>query len=379
MIRLTFVGSSFLILLFCACTCINTALALTMPTVLVADVGNAPGVNGYGSVAYSYRIGKFEVTNAQYAEFLNSVAKTDPYGLFSESVSEATYGGIVRSGAPGSYSYAVKPPAIGLGFMGADYTYENKPIPVNWYDAIRFANWMHNGQGDGDTETGAYTILGGTEVPLNGEGITRNPGAKWFLTNENEWYKAASYDPNKPGGPGYFDFATRSNTSPNNNHPSMDTGNSANYRVGSKYSGGSRNYPGTDVGAYALSESAYGTFDQTGNYSEWTEGLVGLERVFRGGDWLGSPLLDVGARVVDDPTHNHHITGFRLAQAVPEPSGFVIAVAAVTCWATKRSRTQRTFAGALGRRRRTGRIVKDRSATSDTRADAAAPYAPPSP
>ena len=38
-------------------------------------------------------------------------------------------------------------------------------MPVNYvdfYDALRFANWMNNGQGNGDTETGAYTLLGGT-------------------------------------------------------------------------------------------------------------------------------------------------------------------------------------------------------------------------
>ena len=33
---------------------------------------------------------------------------------------------------------------------------------VSFYDALRFANWLNNGQGSGDTETGAYTLLGGT-------------------------------------------------------------------------------------------------------------------------------------------------------------------------------------------------------------------------
>ena len=35
----------------------------------------------------------------------------------------------------------------------------NHPVNyVSWYDAIRFANWLNNGQGSGDTETGAYTL-----------------------------------------------------------------------------------------------------------------------------------------------------------------------------------------------------------------------------
>ena len=77
----------------------------------------------------------------------------------------------------------------------------DKPVNfVSWYDAIRFANWLNNGQGDGDTETGAYTLLGGTPTPSNGSSITRNPGATWFLPSEDEWYKAAYYQPAAQGG-----------------------------------------------------------------------------------------------------------------------------------------------------------------------------------
>jgi hypothetical protein len=70
-------------------------------------------------------------------------------------------------------------------------------MPVNmvtFYNALRFANWMNNGQGSGDTETGAYTLLGGTETPTNGNIVSRNPGATIVLTREDEWYKAAYYD-----------------------------------------------------------------------------------------------------------------------------------------------------------------------------------------
>ena len=47
---------------------------------------------------------------------------------------------------------------------------------VSFYDALRFANWLNNGQGSGDTETGAYTLLGGTATPSNGATVTRNAG-----------------------------------------------------------------------------------------------------------------------------------------------------------------------------------------------------------
>jgi formylglycine-generating enzyme required for sulfatase activity len=59
--------------------------------------------------------------------------------------------GIGRQGSPGSYTYATGGAA------------QNMPVHfVSFYDALRFANWLTNGQGGGDTETGAYTLLGGT-------------------------------------------------------------------------------------------------------------------------------------------------------------------------------------------------------------------------
>jgi len=47
----------------------------------VGSPGNAADDTGYGAVAHSHQIGKYPVTNAQYAEFLNAVAATDTYAL----------------------------------------------------------------------------------------------------------------------------------------------------------------------------------------------------------------------------------------------------------------------------------------------------------
>jgi sulfatase modifying factor 1 len=79
---------------------------------------------------------------------------------------------------------------------------------VSFYDTLRFANWLNNGQGSGDTETGAYTLLGGTQTPSNGTTVTRNPGATIALPSDNEWYKAAYYDASSTD---YFLHPTRSN------------------------------------------------------------------------------------------------------------------------------------------------------------------------
>jgi len=75
--------------------------------VVVGNPGNAadPGGGGYGSVGYTYRISKNETTISQYAEFLNAVAKTDPYALYSPSMSsDANIAGINRSGSSGKRS-----------------------------------------------------------------------------------------------------------------------------------------------------------------------------------------------------------------------------------------------------------------------------------
>src|SRR6266542_693454 len=140
--------------------CTSTALGtVTVQWVPVGNAGNAADLaTGYGAVTSSYFIGKYEVTNSQYAAFLNSKAASDPLGLYNGSMGLNSMGGIVRSGGggEGGYTYSAKS------------GYENQPVVyVGWYDAVRFANWMNNGQGNGDTESGAYTLVGGTAVPSN--------------------------------------------------------------------------------------------------------------------------------------------------------------------------------------------------------------------
>ena len=49
-------------------------------TVPVGDLNNIPDVTGFGSVAYAYRIGTYEVTSEQYVEFLNATAKSSTQG-----------------------------------------------------------------------------------------------------------------------------------------------------------------------------------------------------------------------------------------------------------------------------------------------------------
>jgi hypothetical protein len=165
------------------------ASAVTVDWVTVSDPGNACDVQTggcFGAVADVYRISKTAVSNAQYAELLNAVdpSGANALGLYNANMGSISFGGIdfVAGNAAGS-KYVVKG-----GFA-------SKPVnSVSFYDSLRFANWLHNGQGAGSTETGVYTLLGGTATPSNGLTVTRNAGATIFLTSEDEWYKAAYYD-----------------------------------------------------------------------------------------------------------------------------------------------------------------------------------------
>ncbi len=298
---------------FCALAILLTAFwaiptfAVTIPTVPVGNAGNAGEVQSqgtFGAVGYDYLIGTTEVTNAQYAEFLNAKAASDPLALYNTSMGGG-FGGITRSGSSGSYTYA---PIAGRENMPVNY--------VSWYDSIRFANWLHNGQGSGDTETGAYTLLGGTTTPSNGLSITRNPGAIWFLTSEDEWYKAA-YHKNDGTTGNYFDYPTASDTAPVDEAPPGGS-NSANFNlaVGDF----------TNGGAYTASDSPYGTFDQGGNVWEWNEALSGSTRGMRGGSFADSAgLLQSSTRVSVNPSVKFENAGFRVA-TVPEPGTLLLGV-----------------------------------------------------
>jgi len=307
--------------------------AVTIDTVLVGNAGNAPDQYSpsnnpdhlqFGAVPYDYRIGTTEVTVGQYTEFLNAVAKRDRYGLYSTSM--ATSGdtaGIARSIVAGSVTYSV---------IGSP----NKPVTfVSWGDAARFVNWLSNGQpngeeGPGTTETGAYTLNGAmTGAALNA--VVRNPGATWSLPSENEWYKAAYYDPTLNGGlGGYWQYPTRSNTAPYAAPPpgtsAPDPTNVANYWNGGWVVGPNHL---TDAGAYASTSSFYGTYDQAGNIREWNETVfsypeAGPQRGVRGGSYNdNSAVMAAAVRPNGISPGVDSETGFRVVAAVPVVPGDV--------------------------------------------------------
>jgi formylglycine-generating enzyme len=325
--------------------CLKTAIAVVlfavsaplamanvvMQTVPVGNPGNASDTRyttpGYGGVAYTYSIGKYEVTTDQYCAFLNAVAASDPYGLYSTSMDPAfsTYPcNIERGGSAGSYTYTV-----GNGSPSDVANWANRPVNyISWGDAARFANWMHNGQPTGaqgptSTEDGSY-YLNGAASDAELMAVTRRANATWVLPSEDEWYKAA-YHRNDGVTGNYFWYPTNSSYPPSNRLINPDPGNNANFyslNSGTYHHTIGSPYWRTPVGEFENSDSPYGTFDQGGNVYEWNEANIdGSRRGVRGGSfWTGDyNVLYADARGGWYPSDGAFGDGFRLA-LVPEPS-----------------------------------------------------------
>jgi len=250
--------------------------AVTVSWVTVGNPGNPndtinTGTNpNYGAVGYTFRIMKFEWTNAQYVEFLNAVDPdgTNPNGIYSASMGTNARGGIsFTSGNSVGSKYASRT------------NMADKPVNfVSWFDAARVANWLHNGApvsgsssalASAPQNTGAYTLGTGT----SGNAPAKNAAAQYWIPTENEWYKAAYYKGSGTNA-GYWKFGTQSSSAPtavgattvgtgsSGGTSPVITGNAANWNVAAAWGGQNGNV--TTVGTNG-GPSAYGAFDMTGN------------------------------------------------------------------------------------------------------------------
>ena len=280
-------------------------------------------------MAYAYQIGKYEVTNAQYGAFLNAV---DPGGANANGVYNSNMGSNVRGGityTAGAASGAKYTVRTSMGDKAVNY--------VSWYDAARFTNWLGNGQGSGSTETGIYTLNGNTGI------ITKNVGATVYLPSEDEWYKAAYYDPTAGagGGDNYWLYPTQSDTIPtvgsanSTGEISNPGANVANYNLGADWNGQNGNV--TTVGS-AAANNYFGTFDQGGNLREWNDAVIGSSRGLRGGSFNdGEGNLRASSRNGNVPTDERNTVGFRVA-SVPEPTSMVLTMLASGVMLIRRKR-----------------------------------------
>jgi len=277
--------------------CISTANADTFGSgantfdidfVTIGNPGNAADTTGNpnpaGSVAETYRIGQFEIS-----EDMINKANAD----------------------------------AGLG-LTHDNRGANKPATsISWFEAAQFVNWLNTDSGS----TPAYKFNGSTfelwtpgDAGYNPNNLYRNSQAKYFLPSVDEWYKAAYYDPT---GAVYFDYPTGSNSVPT----AVASGTAANTAV---YSQAFSTGPADITQAGGL--SPYGTMGQGGNAFEWEETDFDLvndssssARGVRGGGWNGvSDNLSSSNRNIDlNPTDESSLIGFRVA-SIPEPSTLLL-------------------------------------------------------
>lgn len=314
-----------------------TAAQSFLPVGNINNLHDSSGIGSpVGAVPYGFSIAQNELTNAEYVDFLNAKAVGvfggDTLGLFNPLMNSNLRGGIIRTGA---------------GTLASPYVYQtkanmgNKPVNfVSWFDALRYVNWVNNGKAAADTETGSYTLLGGTAIPSNANTIARNATARIVIPTENEWYKAAYYEPGASGN-SYWLYGTRSDSIPVKATATAfgDIANAGvnvvNYDYNTVWNGQTGNV--TSVGsAGLLSASFYGALDMTGNVYEWTETSSGFDRVLRGGSFGDSELFmraTTGGAGFSPDFEEDPAIGFRIA-AVPELHvGWLIAagIVALTC------------------------------------------------
>lgn len=271
--------------------------------VRVDQTNAAAHSSGYGFVGYPYEISKYEITIEQYTAFLNAVAKSDPYGLFDTNMESDTWvRGIQRQGTSGNYRYVLRGTA-------------NRPITyINWFRAARFANWLHNGANTNpaSTEAGAYNLNGNTSSV-----VAPDPNALYRIPTENEWFKAAFYDPTNNR---YWTYPTRSDAPPANNLwgnvPIATYSNNGSYTLGNNPNASANKLTGV---GQTRSPSAYGTYDQGGNAGEWVDGLTTWNRgVVRGGTWIdpvsAMNISSTNNRLYPWPYQAWSVYGFRLVR-----------------------------------------------------------------
>lgn len=294
------------------------------PWVTVGHPGNAaysgPDVNGQtagrGSVPYSFRISRLELTTAQWMEFANVMAALgEPY-----RIGEGPVGGYERNFSGSGPRYVLRP------FEGAAM----RPVTgITWHNAARYCNWLQNGKPAtlDSLVTGAYdtTTFG---PPVNGQrpdALTRLPGARFFIPTLDEWLKAVHYDPDRygPDQGGYWMY-------PNGTDTPLTTGSvgeGGQTNTGDPYTLSSRSY---ELGAYSDVQTPWGLWDASGGASEWLEDAsdgTRQRRLYDGTSYFSEDfqrVLDVSYQHSSDlPGAEGTAIGLRIASVVPVPATFL--------------------------------------------------------
>ena len=190
--------------------------------------------NGRGSVPYRYHIAKYALTNNDWCAFLNAVDEEtrDRHRLYHKDMSKGILGGIDYKN----------------GRFHPKQDWGNKPVVyVNFSSLLRYCNWLQTG----NTEEGAYDL---SCVPPK-----RRRGAIFCIPRDDEWYKAAYFDPIRKK---YWRYPHGADEIP--------TLKQANFECGDELSVGPPFYL-SDVDGFEDSQSPWGVVQMGGNVWEYLE------------------------------------------------------------------------------------------------------------
>ncbi|MEU5668663.1 hypothetical protein, partial [Streptomyces longwoodensis] len=283
-----------------------------------------PDCQAVGAVDHTYMIGEVETTVDQYVTFLNTVDPngTNQYKLWVSYMSSSAW----PKYGPINFSHSA---ASGKHYSIAYPQWANKPIGfVDFISAAHFINSMDNGrilshsqsQSDGFTVT-TYTVKLSPNsetgmYDLRNPKTTRTKTSGFVIPSQDEWIKAAYYDPKGGGKYSYWEYPTGPFDAPKAtllNSSNGDVKNSATQPIAA-YSPQGPEFPngpkgGAKPGTYpewcppqagsdcqtknplhlpadkftanyqasletvgqALTRSPWGTLDQAGNAVEWTD------------------------------------------------------------------------------------------------------------
>jgi sulfatase modifying factor 1 len=255
--------------------------------VAIGDPGNLADTTGNpnpaGAVPYTYRIGKYEVSEQM-------IDKANALG--------------------------------GIG-LTKDTRGPDKPATsIGWFEAARFVNWLNDITGNTPAykfdSGGNFQLWNSTDNGYDANNLYRNRLARYFLPSVDEWYKAAFYDPNSGV---YFEYPTGSDNVP----ASVASGTAAGTAVYGFQTGPA------DV-KFAGGLSPYGTMAQGGNVFEFQEGDFGdidfnsPYRGLRGTGWntAFSHMRSPGRTFIADPANGLDFQGFRIASIIPEPNAVIL-------------------------------------------------------
>ena len=299
----------------------------------------------------AYQIGKYEVTNQEYADMLNwAVTKgyldNDPEGTMRfvggtvHSHGQALVDMVdASSNSPFEHYFGNFTVRSRAGFGGAMYSMQDHPVArVSWYGAVAYCNWISEYNGfepcyDLNTWELHEPLRNGYRLPTEAEweraaawdGETHwayafdSPTSSWAYGNIGAW--DYFIDPTDTGSP---------STQRRLNNPIGLAGSPLTSPVG-WFNGSNINL--LDNGQTVLSRSPVGAFDMSGNLCEWCHDRYasnfyssspsgnpagpseGEERVLRGGSYSSGPRSTRGAyRDSCPPERLISVNGFRLAR-----------------------------------------------------------------